>query len=101
MLWKQLLKVRKAKCQDWVKIWRNFQQDPNQSFKIISKIHRRDLDSENKKRGFGDEMMEDLKQHKIKCQDICKMLDIIHDRIDKLKAEFDRTPSQSGVPSTR
>ena len=66
MLWKQLLKVRKAKCQDWVKIWRNFQQDPNQSFKIISKIQKRGVDNENKKRGFGDEMMEDLRTDSVR-----------------------------------
>ena len=35
MLWKQLLKVRKVKCQDWEKIWRNFEQDPKQSFKLL------------------------------------------------------------------
>ena len=59
MLWDQLMKVRKVKCQDWDKIWRNFQQNPELSFKKVQKPNKRKVDKENEKKGFGDEMMID------------------------------------------
>ena len=59
MLWEQLMKVRKVKCQDWDKIWRQFQQNPELSFKKLQKPHKRKVDKENEKKGFGDEMMID------------------------------------------
>jgi hypothetical protein len=41
MLWDQLTKVKKVKCQDWNKLWKNFLQEPNASFKKVEKTSTR------------------------------------------------------------
>ena len=62
MLWKQLTKVKKVKCQDWNKLWKNFEQNPIYSFKLIDKNRLTDgysnkLQQEQEQRGYGDEMI--------------------------------------------
>ena len=64
MLWDQLTKVKKVKCQDWNKLWKNFLQEPNTSFKKVEKTSTRlgenyskkKLKKEIERRGYGDEM---------------------------------------------
>ena len=41
MMWDQLTKIRKVKCQDIKRLWRNFQQNPNLSFKRLFKSEKR------------------------------------------------------------
>ena len=67
MLWSQLTKVKKVKCQDWNKIWKNFLQNPSKSFKKLTKTAKRtsednetSLSKEQEKVGFGDEMMPEV-----------------------------------------
>ena len=65
MLWDQLTKVKKVKCQDWNKLWKNFLQNPNTSFKRVEKSSTRlsegyskgKLKKEQERRGYGDEMV--------------------------------------------
>ena len=64
MLWDKLMVIQKTKCQDWDKIWRNFQQNPLLSFKKIGKPLDRfkskyDTEKEIEKNGYGDEMIID------------------------------------------
>ena len=63
-MWTQLTKIKKVKCQDFEKLWKNFLQEPNFSFKKVAKSNKRlgpeylqnSLPREQEKRGWGDEM---------------------------------------------
>ena len=50
MLWDQLTKVKKVKCQDWNKLWKNFLQDPNASFKKVERTSTRLSEGYSKKK---------------------------------------------------
>lgn len=41
MMWNQLTKVKKVKCQDFEKLWKNFLQEPNFSFKKVANSNKR------------------------------------------------------------
>lgn len=64
MLWDQLTKVRKVKCQDWDDLWKNFHQNPLNSIKkpedsdvrLSRRYKRRQLKREQEQVGWGDEM---------------------------------------------
>ena len=64
LMWTQLTKVKKVKCQDFEKLWKNFLQEPNHSFKKVGpsnnrlgpKYLQKKLFKEQEKIGWGDEM---------------------------------------------
>ena len=73
MLWDQLTKVKKVKCQDWEKIWKNFLQNPNHSMKKVTHsedrlsgwYRRNQLKREQERKGFGDEMHREITEGKV------------------------------------
>ena len=64
LIWTQLTKIKRVKCQDFEKLWKNFLQEPNFSFKKVAPSNKRlgerylanTLPKEQEKKGWGDEM---------------------------------------------